>query len=69
MTNKSVHHPGNHFLYATGTLIASCIMFVRVIIISGFYNPAILSTILIPAIIMFVTMTGAAYYFYWRAKQ
>lgn len=69
MTNKSVHRPGNHFVYATGTLIASCIMFIRVVIISGFYNPAILTTILIPATIMFLTMSGAAYYFYWRAKQ
>lgn len=69
MTSKSIRHPSNHFIFATGTLIASCIMFIRVVIISGFYNPAILSTILIPAIIMLITMSGAAYYFYWRAKQ
>lgn len=68
MTNRSVHHPENHYIYATGTLIASCIMFVRVIIISGFYNPSILSTILIPAFIMFLVMTGVAYYYYWKAK-
>jgi uncharacterized membrane protein (DUF4010 family) len=44
-------------------------MFVRVIIISAFYSPAILDTILIPASVMFVTLVGSAYYCYSLSKQ
>lgn len=44
-------------------------MFVRVIIISGFYNPHILSTILIPAVIMLLVMAGIGYYYYWKGKM
>ncbi len=69
MTNKSNAHPGNRYAYASATLIASCIMFVRVIIISGFYSPTILDTIIIPASVMFVTLVGSAYYFYHLSKR
>jgi uncharacterized membrane protein (DUF4010 family) len=69
MTRKSTEHPGNRNAYASATLIASCIMFLRVVAISGFYSPAILATIILPAGIMFLTLTGAAYYYYHVSKK
>lgn len=69
MTRKSNEHPGNRNAYASATLIASCIMFIRVVAISAFYSPAILTTIIIPASIMFLTLTGAAYYYFYRSKK
>jgi uncharacterized membrane protein (DUF4010 family) len=69
MTNKSKSHPGNRYAYASATLIASCIMFVRVIIISGFYSPTILQTIITPAAVMFMTLVGSAYYYYYLSKR
>jgi uncharacterized membrane protein (DUF4010 family) len=64
MTAKSKHHPANRHAYASATLLASCIMFIRVILISAFYSPEILSTIILPASIMFVTLAWATYYYY-----
>lgn len=62
MSSKSRQHPGNRNAYAAATLLASCVMFIRVIVISAFYSPAILGTIIIPAGIMFVTLVGSAIY-------
>jgi uncharacterized membrane protein (DUF4010 family) len=36
-------------------------MFIRVIAISGFYSPAIVSTIIIPASVMFLALVGVAF--------
>lgn len=69
MTHKSNAHPGNRHAYAAATLIASCIMFIRVVAISGFYSPTILSNIIIPAGVMFITLVGSAYYFYKKSKK
>ena len=69
MTKKSQEHPENGHAYAAATLIASCIMFIRVVAVSGFYSPAILSTIIIPAGIMFFILSGSAYYFYVQSKK
>ncbi len=69
MTRKSQDHPSNRHVYATATLIASCIMFIRVLIISGYYSPAILSTILLPASIMLISLSGSAYYNYLQSKK
>jgi uncharacterized membrane protein (DUF4010 family) len=69
MTGKSKTHPGNRYAYASATLISSCIMFIRVILISTFYNPLLVSAIFLPALVMFVTLSTSAYYFYTRAKK
>jgi uncharacterized membrane protein (DUF4010 family) len=44
-------------------------MFIRVIAISGFYSPAILGTIIIPASIMFLTLGGSVIYLIHRASK
>jgi len=62
MSNKSRQHPSNRNAYAAATLLASCIMFIRVIAISGFYSPAIVGTIIIPAGVMFLGLVGVAFY-------
>jgi uncharacterized membrane protein (DUF4010 family) len=69
MTSKSRLHPNNRHAYAAATLIASCIMFIRVVLISGFYSPEILSTILIPAGVMWITLVAAAYWLYKKSKH
>lgn len=69
MTKRSLEYPGNRYAYATATLIASCIMFLRVILVSSFYNPSILITILFPATIMLIVLGGAAYYYYILSKK
>ena len=57
MTSKSVEHPNNRHAYAAATLASSCIMFVRVVLISAVVNPALVATIIIPAVAMFLTLS------------
>ena len=64
MTNKSKQYPQNRNAYIAATLIASTIMCIRVIAISGFYSSAILSVVTIPALCMLAGLLGTAYYFY-----
>ncbi len=63
MTKKSNEHPENRNSYVVGTLIASCIMFLRVIIVAWGIYPNILTTIWIPAMVMFVGLSGMAVYY------
>ncbi len=69
MTQKSHRKDGNTNAYVVGTLAASCIMFIRVILISWFYSPEILPTILIPASAMFFTLVGCTLYLYKLANK
>lgn len=69
MTDKSNTHPNNRNAYAAATLASSCIMFIRVVLISAFVNPALLSTITIPATAMFIALAGSAYYYYHQSKK
>lgn len=64
MTNKSKEHPENRNAYIVATLIASTIMCIRVIAISGFYSSEILAVVMIPALCMLSGLIGTAYYFY-----
>ncbi len=64
MTNKSKQYPQNRNAYIAATLIASTIMCIRVIAISGFYSREILSVVTIPALCMLMGLLGTAYYFY-----
>jgi uncharacterized membrane protein (DUF4010 family) len=54
MTRKSKEHPEHVNSYAVATLLASCIMFIRVIIVAAYLYIAILQTIWLPAGIMFL---------------
>lgn len=64
MTHKSKEHPEHRNAYIVATLVASTIMCIRVIAISGFYSSAILSVVMIPAFCMLSGLIGTAYYFY-----
>lgn len=64
MTNKSTQHPEHRNAYIVATLIASTIMCIRVIAISGFYSSEILAVVTIPALCMLSGLIGTAYYFY-----
>ncbi len=68
MTNKSHDNSGNTYAYVAATLIASMIMCIRVIVISGFFNPAILPIITIPTVIILFALGGSAWYFYRKDK-
>lgn len=64
MTKKSNEHPENRNSYVVGTLVASCIMFLRVIIIAWGIYPKILTAIWIPATVMFFGLSGMALYYF-----
>ena len=64
MTKKSTEHSEHRYSYVTATLLASCIMFLRVIIVAFVIYPPILESILIPALIMFAGLAGYAVYTY-----
>lgn len=69
MTKKSTEHPENRNSYVVGTLVASCIMFLRVIIIAWGIYPKILTTIWIPATIMLIWLSGMTLYFYKKSRE
>lgn len=64
MTENSKNDTKNTNLYVVSTLLASTIMFVRVILIVLFFNINMLSSILLPAILMLVWMVIYMIYFY-----
>ena len=64
MTQKSKEDPKHVNSYVIGTLLASCIMFLRVFIIVLFFSPSLFSAIIIPGWIMFVAFLLATAYFY-----
>lgn len=68
MTNKSVSHPENRNAYVAATLVASTIMCLRVILLSSFFNPKLLSTIAFPASAMLIGLGATTYYFYRRSR-
>jgi uncharacterized membrane protein (DUF4010 family) len=58
MTRKSKQHPEHRNSYATATLLASCIMFIRVMVVASYIYPTILDSILLPGIMMFVWLAS-----------
>lgn len=69
MTKKSTEHPENRNSYIVGTLVASCIMFIRVIVVAGIIYPTILISIWIPATAMFIGLSGTALYYYFESRK
>ncbi|USN58417.1 MAG: DUF4010 domain-containing protein [Candidatus Peribacteria bacterium] len=68
MAEKSRRYTLNNSLYVLGTLIASCIMFLRVIFIIILFNVALLTDIAVPSLMMFGVLVGVAIYFYLKSK-
>ena len=67
MTQKSKEDPGNSNSYVLGTLLASCIMFLRVFAIVGFFSLALFHSIIIPWAAMFGAFLLATGYFYLKS--
>ncbi len=63
MTRKSKEHPEHRNSYVVATLLASSIMFIRVVIVAWYIFPEILTSILLPGWVMFVTLTLAMLYY------
>lgn len=71
MTRKSTEHPEHRNSYATATLLASCIMFIRVLIVAAYIYPAILDSILLPGSMMFLWLGWVTLYYFlgaWKEK-
>lgn len=71
MTESSKKDEKNTDLYVVSTLIASTIMFIRVIIIVLFFNINMISSILLPSILMLVWIVSYIIFFYlkWRKNK
>jgi uncharacterized membrane protein (DUF4010 family) len=69
MSEQSKWDPTNSYLYVVGTLLANCIMFLRVIFIVFFFNIALMWVFIVPALMMFFTLALATLYFYWKARN
>lgn len=68
MTENSKRDTKNRDMYVVSTLLASTIMFIRVIVIVLLFNQNLLGKIFFPAFFMFVFMGGYIYFFYKRAQ-
>ncbi len=65
MTQKSNGDPKNISSYVVGTLVASCIMLIRVILIVAVFALALVKTIAVPVLLMFAVLAGfVAFHFY-----
>ncbi len=69
MTQASKKDTKNMDLYVVSTLIASTIMFIRVIIIVLFFNINMISSIIYPSISMLIWMLIYMVYFYIKSKK
>ncbi len=69
MTQKSKEDPENSNSYVVGTLLASCIMFLRVFAIVGVFSASLLWAIILPGWAMFLAFLLATGYFYWRSTK
>lgn len=63
MTRKSKIHPEHRNSYVVATLLASSIMFLRVVVVAWYIFPNILESIVIPGAVMFLTLAGTTLYF------
>ena len=69
MTQKSKEDPKNVNSYVIGTLLASCIMFVRVFAIVLFFSASLFGAIIVPGGIMFLTFLACTGYFYIKSRS
>lgn len=68
MTQKSKEDIKNINSYVIGTLLASCIMFVRVFAVVLFFSASLFGAIIVPGWIMFLTFLACTGYFYIKSK-
>lgn len=69
MTERSKVDKKNIDLYVVATLIASAIMFIRVVLIVIFFNVNMVNAITVPALFMLAWMGAYIYYFYRKSKK
>ncbi len=69
MTQASKTNTRNTDLYVVSTLLASTIMFIRVIIIVLFFNINMISSIIYPSMFMLIWMVAYIIYFYLKSKK
>lgn len=69
MSEQSKWDSSNSSLYVVGTLLANCIMFLRVVFIVLLFNINLLPIFLIPALIMFFALSLATFYFFWLSRN
>lgn len=69
MTKKSKEHPEHKNSYVVATLLSSCIMFLRVIVVAAYLYVPILHSIGVPALFMFIGLAGATLYFYLKTRN
>lgn len=68
MSEQSLKDKENYHIYIVGTLLANCIMFLRVILIVLLFDIALLGKLFIPATLMFVWLVSATFYFYYTSR-
>lgn len=69
MTESSKKDKKNIDLYVVWTLLASTIMFIRVVLIVLFFNIDMINAITVPALFMLIGMWLYIYYFYHKSKN
>lgn len=69
MSEKSKKDKSDYHIYVVWTLLANCIMFLRVIFIVLLFNIALLPSLFLPAILMFIGLSGATYYYYYKSNS
>lgn len=69
MSEQSRGDIPNSNLYVVGTLLANCIMFLRVILIVFLFNITLIPVFITPALMMFAALVVATGYFYWVSRN
>ncbi len=69
MTRKSKIHPEHRNSFVVGTLLASCIMFLRVVLVAFVIYPPIIGALLIPGGMMFFGLSAMALYYFLESRH
>lgn len=69
MTQKSKEGTKNRSSYVVGTLVASCIMLIRVVLITMVFAFVLVKTIIIPMSLMLAVLISFIIYYFIKAKQ
>lgn len=69
MTRKSTEKSQHRNSYVVATLLASCIMFIRVVLVAFVIYPPILTTILFPASVMFMGLLAMTGFIFFQARK
>lgn len=69
MTRKSKEHPEHRSSYAVATLLASSIMFLRVMVVAVYIYPPIITSIVIPGCMMFLGLVFMMGYYFLTSRH